>query len=300
MLSDQKYVTQSLELHLFFARIMKEHAIFLEASFTPKNANFSKEADNYKVQLETILSNAAKVSSGLISSDVLSSGEIITDFTLGTEQKTQNFTAIPINQDITIMEARLHSGNPSTVTKDVFEYVKQLNYHAKAWVNGLIKFKEMVLDSVLSCNMFTSNYPMMIEHILHEARLYRDYLTDLDNGEDIEARNMKETEVFWDEIMMEHALFIRGLLDPSEVDLIHTADNFSKEYTMLLESARNATDRTISGVTNETLEETMKYKDFKTAGVKGISECKIRSIIVPLLADHVLREANHFIRLLKK
>ncbi|BDB00808.1 hypothetical protein CBOS2020_08820 [Clostridium botulinum] len=36
MLSDIKFVRQSLELNLFFMRIAKEHSIFLRASFTPK------------------------------------------------------------------------------------------------------------------------------------------------------------------------------------------------------------------------------------------------------------------------
>uniref|UniRef100_UPI0032605C1B DUF2935 domain-containing protein n=1 Tax=Clostridium sp. NkU-1 TaxID=1095009 RepID=UPI0032605C1B len=45
---------------------------------------------------------------------------------------------------------------------------------------------------------------------------------------------------------------------------------------------------------------TEKYRDFKEAGTKGINECKIRSIILPLLADHVLRESNHYIRLLRQ
>ena len=31
------YVISSLELHLFFARIMKEHALFLEAGFLVPN-----------------------------------------------------------------------------------------------------------------------------------------------------------------------------------------------------------------------------------------------------------------------
>lgn len=48
MLSDQRYVVLSLELHLFFARIMKEHALFLEAGFTPKNANLAREAEGIK------------------------------------------------------------------------------------------------------------------------------------------------------------------------------------------------------------------------------------------------------------
>lgn len=41
MLSSMDFVRQSLELHLFFARIMKEHSFFLQAGFTPKDTNFT-------------------------------------------------------------------------------------------------------------------------------------------------------------------------------------------------------------------------------------------------------------------
>lgn len=44
---------------------------------------------------------------------------------------------------------------------------------------------------------------------------------------------------------------------------------------------------------------TQKFRDFKRAGVEGIETCKIKSIILPLLADHVLREVNHYLRLLE-
>lgn len=53
MINDQKYVILSLELHLFFARIMKEHSIFLEAGFTPKDSKLAKESDNYKLQYKS-------------------------------------------------------------------------------------------------------------------------------------------------------------------------------------------------------------------------------------------------------
>ena len=45
---------------------------------------------------------------------------------------------------------------------------------------------------------------------------------------------------------------------------------------------------------------TEQYRDFKAAGAKGITEWEIRSIILPLLADHVVREANHYLRLLSE
>ena len=38
-----------------------------------------------------------------------------------------------------------------------------------------------------------------------------------------------------------------------------------------------------------------EIRDFKKAGLDFIKNCQIRNVIDPLLADHVLREANHFL-----
>ncbi|WP_313072285.1 DUF2935 domain-containing protein [Lacrimispora sp.] len=299
MLNQQQYVILSLELHLFFGRIMKEHSLFLEAGFTPANANFSKVADQFKTQFETVLYNAVVLGNGIISPNVVSSGELVTEYTLGTEQKTQNFTGIVINQDITRMEADLFGMEDPQITSEMVQQVRQLNAQTMPLLDGLIEFKTRVLNDVLACNMFTVNYPLLIDHILREANMYKSQLAALENGESPDT-NVKETELFWDQIMMEHALFIRGLLDPTEGDLINTSNDFAMEYATLLEQARAATDSSIEQITGDTLEETLKYHDFKEAGASGIAECKIRSIILPLLGDHVLREANHFIRILKQ
>lgn len=99
--------------------------------------------------------------------------------------------------------------------------------------------------------------------------------------------------------MMEHALFIRGLLDPSEEELICAADDFAKEYCELLEEAKKKDCMAAEDLRGRTIEKTMQYRDFKAEGTKGITECRISGLILPLLADHVLREANHYLRLLE-
>jgi len=300
VLSREKYVITSLELHLFFARIMKEHAIFLEAGFTPKDSDFSQEADSFKEQFEDILADAVQVSNGFIREDVLSSGEIVTDFTAFTEQKTQDLTGIAINENITHTEKELQHNNYARINPNLARYVRQLNHRARRAVHDFIRFKERLLKFILSCEMFTTNYPLLIEHILREARLYQSYLISIESRYDIDDRDIRQTELFWNQIMMEHALFIRGLLDPTENELITTANDFADDYAVLLKAATEATDLTLDSITDETLAKTIEYRDFKRAGTEGISGCKIRGIIVPLLADHVLREANHYIRLLER
>ena len=113
------------------------------------------------------------------------------------------------------------------------------------------------------------------------------------------AMSGAETERFWNQIMMEHAFFIRGMLDPTECELMKTADDFAGDYCRLLEEARRKDCRAVNGMAGKTLETTERYRDFKAAGAKGIAGCEIRSVILPLLADHVLREANHYLRILK-
>lgn len=170
-MNTDNYVIKSLELHLFFGRIMKEHSFFLKAGFTPANPCFSDKAEFFIREFEKLLCRAVTLSDGVVGKSVLCSGEVVTDFTVLAEQQTEHFTGIPINKAIT-----------------------------------------------------------------------------------------------------------------------------AKEYSALLEQCRKAKNRTM---TADSLEETVNLREFKTAATKGIEQCKIRSIILPLLADHVLREANHYIRLLK-
>lgn len=44
----ENYITLSLETHLFFSRIMKEHALFLEAGFPCKDTNRIEKSDYYR------------------------------------------------------------------------------------------------------------------------------------------------------------------------------------------------------------------------------------------------------------
>lgn len=292
-----RYVAMSLELHLFFGRIMKEHALFLRAGFTPANADSVKLAEKYKNEFEALLCEAVTLSQGVVSQGVLDSGEVVTEYTALAEKQTERFTGIRINRTITKQELGL-SGNSgeARVDRKMVCTVKQLNERAIRLLDGLICFKERILKKVLSCQMFTMNYPLLLEHIIREAKLYRSYLLLLERDGELTCQAMKDMECFWNQIMMEHAMFIRGLLDPSEGALIASADAFTGEFRKLLQQCGSAQSQTLRAAS---LEQTLKLRDFKAAGTKGIQECKIRSIILPLLADHVLREANHYIRLLQ-
>lgn len=302
MLSCFDYVRQSLETHLFFARIMKEHAFFLQIGFTPRDRKYAQHAEKLRACFDELLSDVISISDGVVSEDLLKSGEAATQFTLEAEKVTEFYTGVPINRKLT--EAVLGLGCGRDRNDRVLEQrVTIINRKAIKLLNDIIAFKSNILKNVLECRMYTVNYPLLIEHIMREARLYQHIIRRLQSRKEVDLqREALEQEAFWNQIMAEHSKFIRGLLDPTEEELIKTAHNFGKEFDQLIKEARDAMDMANCDsyrVTEESLRATKNIRDFKAQGTEGLLDCQIRSIIIPLLGDHTLREANHFIRLLK-
>lgn len=294
----REYVTLSLETHLFFGRTMKEHSLFLLAGFPAKETEFIQRADQFREEFEDALRRTVKLADGIVSKSVLNSGEIVTEFTKKAECQTKNLTGIPIDIKITETEERICAGSRVTVNREIVSRVRMLNRQILRSLNGLIAFKEEILREVRRCRLYTANYPLLIEHILREAKLYRQIISNLERRGRISSPDLRSLELFWNQIMMEHAQFIQGLLDPTECELMETANGFAKDYCRLLEEAKEQDQKAMNALTSKTLQTTKQYQKFKTAGTEGITGCEIRSVILPLLADHVLREANHYLRIL--
>ena len=300
----ENYVRISLETHLFFARIMKEHSLFLQAGFVQKDAEWIRKAEYFRVQFEDLLRDTVRMSNRMVGEQFLESGEMVTKCTLDAERKTTGLTGIEIDNRITMAQMDMECGRDCHFDEDDARVIHRLNERALWLLNGLIEFKEHILKSVEDCQMFTANYPLLINHIIREAKMYREIVEGLMQSKKGCGCMLQNQEEFRNCIMMEHALFIRGLLDPCEGDLINTADAFAHDFDELLEMDQRKDCCDNQGCKEEnliakTLKKTKELRDFKSVATEGLVNCKIKSIILPLLADHVTREANHYIRILE-
>lgn len=319
------YISLSLETHLFFARIMKEHSFFLQAGFPCAGKGWIERGNILYRQFDELLEEAIKLSQGparsFISSPVLRSGELVTEYTLPAERMTLELTEVPFHFFLTEQEldmtrsvcnadqkeascsglnaVRQRQSCSSKNEQELAMAVHRLNRRALKLIAELIQYKENILAEVSHGRLFTFNYPLLIKHILREAKLYHFTIDCLINHRSVPRAGMLGMPEFWNQIMMEHAQFIRGLLDPSETELIVKANDFALDYRKLLSEANTQDCLMNEKLSHKSLQETLKLQQFKTAGVKGILNCEIASVILPLLADHVLREANHYIRILE-
>lgn len=296
-MTQREFVTQSIDLNLFFLRIMKEHSFFLQIAFTPRDASWAAEAEAFVKGFERLLAKATDLADGFVSAEALRSRQIATQYTLEAERLTGFYTGIRFDLALTERELNL---TPAMTRPhaDIVNEAEALDREAYRMTAELAQFKAKILANVRTCKMFTLNYPLLIDHILREAKMFMNLLAALVSGEDITRReDLISQEVFWNRIMAEHSKFIAGFLDPSEESLIDTARTFGKEFDALTAEAAQVMRQTggAARVTQRSRQAAERLRDFKEAGTTGVLDCKIESIIIPLLGDHVLREANHYL-----
>lgn len=288
---------QSLEINLFFLRIMKEHSLFLAVAFIPNHIDGYRDALRFNEHFNSLLNSAVELSRGVV--DI--NNDAVTDYTLDAENATSRSSNLTIDTALTQNELALRNQSLNRISSnELSNEIRKLNDQVIHATRNLIRFKTKILDSMLSCNMMFNIYPLLIEHIRREAILFVDILSCLQSGQSDKLNSLIENELFWNKIMEEHSEFIRGLLDPTEVELMKVANDFAIKYENLNTKVYNTLNNqnNIAAVTKESYNLTKEIQAFNTQATKALINCEVRSILNPLLADHVLRESNHYLRLL--
>lgn len=183
--------------------------------------------------------------------------------------------------------------------------IRRLNEESIQLVQGFRNFKRNLLILIINCKISGFNFPLLVDHIAREAEYFMRTLTKFNQGilDPIQDAIISEN-VFWLKIMMEHSRFIASLLDQSERNLVNTARKFGDDFEVLLNQARDVesmlyqkqpTYPIIGKMNKDSENAAAELRAFKKAGLDLIRSCQIRNVINPLLADHVVREADHFL-----
>jgi hypothetical protein len=187
--------------------------------------------------------------------------------------------------------------------------IQQFNVDVHTAVSHIWAFKRRILGLILTCRLpGQNNFPLLVDHISREANYFRNRLEELNQGklEPLQDAIIDEN-VFFLRIMADHAKFIGHLLDPSERKLIDKAREFSHDFDQLLFQARDLdsmrpqsqTEPLLSQFLDQNRVSVKSLRDFKQTARDLIEQCKIKSIIHPLLADHVFREAERFLEIIE-
>ena len=289
MLSREEYVQLSLTYNLFWLRIMKEHAVFIEGTMPPPGKQLGAQADSFRRQFDRLLQSAIGLANGSIPEAALQSGQYYTRYTEEAERIVRKDTGIAVNSDLTRMEYNIQPLNQGIVpTPRKEQEVSALNQTILLQTNALVRFKTDVLNRRNACTLFTFMYNADLEHVLKEAQRYSAILSKLQSRDENVVEDYKK---FWIQNMSDHAKVMRGQFDPTETKYFELANQFAQTFDAILQNGTPSD--------GEILEDTQAISRFKADATQGIIECKVKSIMLPLYTDHLLREANHFIYLMQ-
>lgn len=201
------------------------------------------------------------------------------------------------------IEARALSLSPNMDPRQIFEFNRMVE-RAVAQIWG---YKRKILELLITCRINGHNYPLLVDHISREAAYFGNRLRQLNSGTlDPLPDAIINENVFFLRIMADHSKFIGHLLDPSERKLVDQARNFSHDFDQLLFQAidldsmrpQSQTVPLLDQFVDQNRVSVRSLRDFKKTARDLIEACRIKSNIPTLLADHVFREASHFLEIL--
>ena len=256
----------------FWLEIMRDHALFIKLGLPADNVGLINEAESFFKEFSSIVNRASKVCN------------------------EKQFTRL---------------------VADSLDAVAEF-----------LRFKRHLLHQMLICKVSGNNPPLMLDHMAREAEYVLALFGRIKNQ--VKNPHMSKTRenVFWLRLMADHTKFILGRLDPSERVILHSVNAFSNEFEDLFLEANDfysmlthpgqlplpAMDKKVKksycGVLphldppaynrfiHDVRASVLCLRDFKKALYNMTVECRVVSIIPPLLADHMRREADHFLMVL--
>ena len=169
-----------------------------------------------------------------------------------------------------------------------------------------LRYKRLLLGLSMTNKLGSALPPLFFDHVIREAEYFMVILERISASKKLAVVKALEAD-FWLRLMADHTKFIAARLDPSERSLMDVVEGYEVEFDDLSMQARDY----VSYLTHRPMElpafdrflqdsrvATMRLRDFKQAAYDMISTNRMLSTIPAVMADHVRREADHFLLLL--
>lgn len=228
-------------------------------------------------------------------------GEFILTSLSYNEQEAMNYARFYRDSFASLHErikAPSAASNPNTLNEILAECINTLS--------GFINFKKVLLRNLLECQLNTSLTPTFYNHMINEAMEFYKYLFQLQNSIPINpvVENICLHKT-WLADAAGHAASIAGDLDPVEKMLINEAQEFEKCFNCLLiknnelgmmltrTCLKDGALKHLNEEVKKLMEDFIHYLD----KIRMLTmECKVLSVLKPLIPDHMIREELYYLK----
>ncbi len=295
------FISFAIENSLAITRLMYDHVLFLNIIIRfVKNKNieeFNEEQEEYKMLLLELLTFAdKKVTAKFIRESIL-----ITDYTDLLESKTDIMSKLTIDPDINKLSLNINAkpSNYAFTNEDKEKlkmYMIRLIEMLKKSLKRYYKLKDE--HDLKELEMFFDGN--LISHFIHECKLFI-YTIDFFNKQIkftpsyVYCLNFEIAQLSYD-----HCNYIYQMNNPvSDIYNKSIDESLIGYHNMLIEEQIPMSPQSIKILNEQCQACTSNFIKWNNEMLKSIIHDSYYNLIIPLLYDHILREANYFNYLLE-
>ncbi len=296
LLTDKEFYIQSLRDHLYYLRSIREFCLTIELSFYKNNGEYIALSQNFADKANSLGKEALSYTGGLVSSEALTSGIYVTEFSLPCELLTEKLFGINIDTTFTEEELKFQAGLNQNINESLIKNIQRLNEKALIFAQNFKMFCNEIREKLDSNQLFSFSYSDFFSYLFDEVDSYILDLQRIIAMEGYSPIYAVGYEYKFATTLQKTARFIRDWVDVSASDVYDLANYYVNSFGEIIDLYLKASispevQENLAINTNDLLKD---YQDFLKNILSKLINGDLYFITPPVSIDNIYKSVNFY------
>lgn len=297
MLDNKEIYQQSIINHIYFAGSIRSFCTTIGLTFFRNNQDYIDRAIMLGYRATDIINLAIQYTNKEVGDAIVANEVYITRYTKEIGLLTERLFGINLNLQIDSDRKILKTRGSVEYNDTTMKKIDNLNNQALILINDFKDFCLEIKNKLDKQELFSYLYPDFFNYMYDEISVYGRDIERILSKKDYTDFYLAEYAYYFNELLRESALYIRGFLDTVHQDVFDMASFYVDAFANLIEKyLKNNNDPSLKGETERLVS---NYKDFISNVIERLLEAKLYFITPSVVLDNFLTNINVYLYILK-
>ena len=296
MIDNKEISYESLSNHIYFAGSIRSFCSTIGLTFFKNNQDYIERAIVLGYRATDIINNTILLMNKELASEVISSNVYITPYTKDLKLLTQKLFDIDLKIQVDNDLKLLNSREEIEFNENFMKKIEDLNNKSLGLINDFKSFCSEIKTKLDNGELFSYLYPDFFNYMYDEISVYGRDIERIKSKKDYTDFYLNEFIYYFNELLRESSLYIRGFLDTKENDIFDMASFYANSFANLTEKYLKNKNDDLRGETEKLV---ISYQKYIIDIIEKLLEAKISFITPPITLDNFLTNVNVYLFILK-
>ena len=297
MIENKEIAYESLANHLYFAGSIRSFCSTIGLTFFKNNQDYIDRAIKLGYRATDIINETITLMDKDLAGDVIKSDVYITPYTKELDMLTEKLFDISLEIQVDKDLELLNSRDIITFNEEYIKKIDTLNNKAISLIDDFKDFCSEIKTKLDNGELFSYSYPDFFNYMYDEISVYGRDIERILSKNDYTDFYLSEYNYYFNNLLQESALYIRGFLDTIHQDIFDMASFYIDAFNNLIERYLKGEDSLLLG--NDTEKLVLEYKTFVSKVIDGLLNSELHFITPPIVLDNFLTDINVYLFILK-